>query len=38
VPFAIIGLGIAIKLWHDLPEATRRYNQQQKKQDVPLIT
>jgi len=30
VPFAIIGLGIAIKLWHDLPEATRRYNQERK--------
>jgi len=26
VPFAILGLGIAIKLWHDLPEATRKYN------------
>ena len=27
IPFAIIGLTIAIKLWHDLPEATKRYNQ-----------
>ena len=26
IPFAIIGLIIAIKIWHDLPEATRRFN------------
>jgi len=26
VPFAILGLGVAIKIWHQLPEATRRYN------------
>ncbi len=26
VPFAIVGLGVAIKIWHQLPEATRRYN------------
>ncbi len=38
VPFAIIGLGIALKLWHDLPEATRRYNSQVKEKDVPIIT
>lgn len=25
VPFAVIGLVIAIKLWHDLPPATRKY-------------
>jgi len=25
VPFAFIGLFVAIKLWHDLPEATRNY-------------
>jgi MFS transporter, OPA family, glycerol-3-phosphate transporter len=25
VPFAIIGLIVAIKLWHDLPAATRKY-------------
>ena len=25
VPFAIIGFAIAIKLWHDLPAATRKY-------------
>lgn len=39
VPFAIIGLGVAIKLWHDLPEATRRYNNRQNGvKDVPIIT
>ena len=26
VPFAALGLFVAIKLWHQLPEATRRYN------------
>jgi tRNA U55 pseudouridine synthase TruB len=26
IPFAIIGLGVAIKLWHSLPDATKRYN------------
>jgi MFS transporter, OPA family, glycerol-3-phosphate transporter len=25
VPFAILGLGVALKLWHDLPDATRKY-------------
>ena len=25
VPFAVIGLVVAIKLWHDLPAATRKY-------------
>ena len=26
VPFAVLGLLVALKLWHQLPEATRRYN------------
>jgi OPA family glycerol-3-phosphate transporter-like MFS transporter len=26
VPFAVLGLGVAIKIWNHLPEATRRYN------------
>lgn len=26
LPFALIGLAVALKIWHDLPEATRRYN------------
>lgn len=38
VPFAVIGLTVAIKLWHDLPEATRRYNKQRAVKDVPVIT
>jgi OPA family glycerol-3-phosphate transporter-like MFS transporter len=29
IPFAIIGLIIAIRIWHDLPEATRRFNAKQ---------
>ena len=31
VPFAIIGFAVAIKLWHDLPEATRRFNAERAK-------
>jgi hypothetical protein len=31
VPFAILGLGVAIKIWHKLPEATRRYNAEKTK-------
>jgi MFS transporter, OPA family, glycerol-3-phosphate transporter len=31
IPFAIIGLGVAIKLWHKLPEATRLYNLEMKE-------
>jgi OPA family glycerol-3-phosphate transporter-like MFS transporter len=31
IPFAIIGLGVAIKLWHDLPEATKRFNAEAKR-------
>jgi OPA family glycerol-3-phosphate transporter-like MFS transporter len=38
VPFAVIGFIVAIKLWHDLPEATRRYNEREKDKDVPIIT
>jgi OPA family glycerol-3-phosphate transporter-like MFS transporter len=30
LPFAVIGTTIAVKIWHDLPEATRRYNSAQK--------
>jgi hypothetical protein len=25
MPFALIGMLIAIKIWHDLPAATRKY-------------
>jgi hypothetical protein len=31
VPFAVIGLAVAIKIWHHLPEATRRFNAEQAK-------
>ncbi len=37
IPFAIIGLGVAIKLWHDLPEATRRYNKSIEEKDAPIL-
>jgi len=36
IPFAIAGLVVAIKIWHDLPEATRRFNAQKEKQS-PLL-
>jgi OPA family glycerol-3-phosphate transporter-like MFS transporter len=38
IPFALLGLAIAMKLWHDLPEATRLYNEREKIKDVPIIT
>ncbi|HZI31369.1 MAG TPA: MFS transporter, partial [Candidatus Binatia bacterium] len=25
IPFAIVGLVVAVKIWHDLPHATRKY-------------
>jgi hypothetical protein len=25
MPFALVGMVIAIKIWHDLPVATRKY-------------
>lgn len=25
IPFAVVGLAVAIKIWHDLPHATRKY-------------
>ena len=25
MPFALIGGGIALKIWHELPSATRKY-------------
>ena len=37
VPFAVLGLGIGMKLWHDLPEATRRYNRSLEDKDVPIL-
>ena len=37
IPFAIIGLIIAIKIWHDLPEATRKYIARGKENDLPPV-
>jgi OPA family glycerol-3-phosphate transporter-like MFS transporter len=37
IPFAIIGLALTIKLWHDLPEATKRYIAKQKIKDTPIL-
>jgi OPA family glycerol-3-phosphate transporter-like MFS transporter len=31
IPFAILGLGVAAKIWHDLPQATRKYIEQVEK-------
>ncbi|HEY4416006.1 MAG TPA: hypothetical protein VGO57_09965, partial [Verrucomicrobiae bacterium] len=36
IPFALIGLFIALKIWHDLPEATRRYIAKEEK-DEPVV-
>jgi hypothetical protein len=33
----VLGLLCAIKIWHDLPEATRRYNQSMEEKDPPLV-
>jgi MFS transporter, OPA family, glycerol-3-phosphate transporter len=36
IPFAILGLTIAIKIWHALPAATRKYiDEVEKKRLVP---
>jgi MFS transporter, OPA family, glycerol-3-phosphate transporter len=37
IPFAVAGLIISIIIWHDLPEATRRYNSSIEDKDPPLI-
>ena len=37
IPFAVIGLILAIKIWHDLPEATRRYLAKAKEKDMPIL-
>jgi MFS transporter, OPA family, glycerol-3-phosphate transporter len=37
IPFAVIGLFITIKIWHDLPEATRRYNLSLTEKDPSLV-
>jgi OPA family glycerol-3-phosphate transporter-like MFS transporter len=37
IPFAVVGLLIAIKIWHDLPEATRRYIASVEAKDPPIL-
>jgi OPA family glycerol-3-phosphate transporter-like MFS transporter len=37
IPFAVIGLVCTVKIWHDLPEATRRYNKSLEGKDPPLM-
>ncbi len=37
IPFAVLGLFCTIKIWHDLPEATRRYNKSLEEKDPPLV-
>ncbi len=37
IPFAVIGLIIAIKIWHDLPEATKKYIARVKENDLPPV-
>jgi OPA family glycerol-3-phosphate transporter-like MFS transporter len=37
IPFAVIGLICTIKIWHDLPEATRRYNQGKEDKSSPVL-
>ena len=34
IPFAIGGLWIAIKIWHELPAATRKYNDEADQKEV----
>lgn len=36
IPFAVIGLLAAAKIWHDLPEATRRFNAEKAAQSALL--
>ena len=37
IPFAVAGLIVAIKIWHDLPEATRRFNADNNGKKSPLL-
>jgi len=38
VPFAIIGVITALRLWHNLPEATLRYNKSVENKASPIVT
>ncbi len=37
IPFALVGFILAIKIWHDLPEATRRYISKVEVKDTPIL-
>lgn len=37
IPFAVAGLWMAVKIWHDLPEATRRYLSNVETGDTPIV-
>jgi OPA family glycerol-3-phosphate transporter-like MFS transporter len=37
IPFAVVGVIIAIGIWHDLPEATRKYISKMEEKDPPLV-
>jgi OPA family glycerol-3-phosphate transporter-like MFS transporter len=38
MPFAIIGTLLSIKIWHDLPEATRKYiSKYEEKEELPIL-
>jgi OPA family glycerol-3-phosphate transporter-like MFS transporter len=38
MPFAVIGTLISIKIWHDLPEATRKYiSKHEEKDELPIL-
>jgi OPA family glycerol-3-phosphate transporter-like MFS transporter len=36
LPFTLLGLYLAIRMWHQLPEATKRYNENEKKRKEQL--
>jgi MFS transporter, OPA family, glycerol-3-phosphate transporter len=37
IPFAVIGLVLAIKIWHKLPDATRRYIAKVEEKSLPIL-
>jgi OPA family glycerol-3-phosphate transporter-like MFS transporter len=37
IPFALMGGGLAIKIWHDLPAATKRYIAEVEKKNAPIL-
>jgi OPA family glycerol-3-phosphate transporter-like MFS transporter len=37
IPFALLGGGLAIKIWHELPAATKRYIAEVEKKNAPIL-